>query len=163
MPRRKNPLNQGYDYKQKYCSRACQHKAMNKGGFIHHSGYRIIHVNGKKIAEHRYVMEQVLGRTLRPDETIHHVNGQRTDNRRENLELWSSRQPKGQRVEDKVKWAIELIKTYPEVSEQLGYEIRSVYEKDADDKQPNVYQNQPDGLQRSVACSNMQVTVRSER
>ena len=57
-------------------------------------------------------MEQQLGRPLLPDETVHHINGVRDDNRPENLELWSSSHPKGQRVEDKVEWAAEILKQY---------------------------------------------------
>jgi len=34
------------------------------------------------------------------------------DNRESNLELWSSSQPKGQRVEDKVAWAREILALY---------------------------------------------------
>lgn len=61
-------------------------------------GYHNITVNGKKYLEHRYVMEQQLRRPLWPDETVHHRNGQRSDNRPENLELWAKAQPAGQRV-----------------------------------------------------------------
>ena len=57
-------------------------------------------------------MEQHLGRPLLPEETVHHLNGQRSDNRIENFELWSSSQPSGQRVEDKVRWAQEIIRLY---------------------------------------------------
>ena len=57
-------------------------------------------------------MEQHLGRRLRRYEEVHHLNGDRSDNRLENLELWSTRQPKGQRVEDKVAWAKELLALY---------------------------------------------------
>lgn len=64
------------------------------------------------IPEHRFVMSEVLGRPLLGDETVHHINGQRDDNRPENLELWSSWQPRGQRVEDKVAFATELLRRY---------------------------------------------------
>lgn len=79
---------------------------------LNSSGYSQTWVDGKNLLVHRVVMEEVLGRPLLPDETVHHINGIRTDNRPENLELWSSRHPKGQRVEDKVAWAIDLLKLY---------------------------------------------------
>jgi hypothetical protein len=77
--------------------------------------YRPNHPNTTKygmIMEHRLVMEEMVGRLLEKHETVHHKNGNRLDNRPENLELWSVRQPKGQRVEDKVEYAVEILKQY---------------------------------------------------
>lgn len=72
---------------------------------VNKDGYVIKVVDGKQIMQHRDVMEQHLGRPLRQHENVHHKNGQRHDNRIENLELWSTAQPSGQRVEDKLAWA----------------------------------------------------------
>lgn len=111
-----NGKNMGFDKRAKYCSTDCQNKAQFTGGFIDKNGYRVFTRANKgsplQIYEHREVMEKILGRTLLSNETIHHKNGDRQDNRPENLELFNSRHPKGQRVRDKLQFAIELIKEY---------------------------------------------------
>jgi hypothetical protein len=74
--------------------------------------------------EHRLVMAEVLGRPLTDDETVHHRNGDRLDNRIENLELWTTAQPKGQRVIDKLELAYGLIARYdPDAGTALGLDL----------------------------------------
>lgn len=66
------------------------------------------------VLEHRVVMESIVGRHLLPGENVHHINGVRDDNRPENLELWVSSQPSGQRPADLVAWAHEILRRYDE-------------------------------------------------
>jgi hypothetical protein len=93
-----------------------KHYNWSGGRHLNSKGYVYINISpGKRIQEHRHVMQQHLGRPLTKDETVHHINGVRNDNRLENLELWSKSQPPGQRVEDKVKWAKEILSQYEPV------------------------------------------------
>lgn len=95
-------------------------------GCLTPQGYRIITVDGKTILEHRHVMQQVLGRPLRADEVVHHRDGQRARNTPDNLELWSKAHPPGQRVVDKIAWAINLLGEYPGLVQDAGYRLEKL-------------------------------------
>lgn len=86
---------------------------VDKAGYV--GIYEPTHPNANAtgyVLEHRKVMADHLGRALLRHESVHHKNGNRSDNRISNLELWSSSQPYGQRVADKVQWAREILALY---------------------------------------------------
>ena len=97
-------------------NRKYKHKDKVATGYGHITIYKPNHPRANKstgrILEHTLIMEQKLGRYLLPNENVHHINGIRDDNRTENLELWSTSQPCGQRVKDKIEWAKEILETY---------------------------------------------------
>lgn len=103
------------------------------------NGYKAMYMPGHPMAntagavlQHRIVMAEALGRNLLPQETVHHINGIRTDNRIENLELWASSHPPGQRVDQLVEWAVSLLKTY-----QPGLLAAVSADGDADSREGN--------------------------
>jgi hypothetical protein len=87
----------------RFCSRSCANKARGSKGHIDRHGYKVMPKGSRKapqIYEHRVIMEKMLGRKLTKTETVHHKNGDRLDNRPGNLEIWSSRHGRGQRLSD---------------------------------------------------------------
>jgi len=84
--------------KSVYCSKACRYNGMTgdnalgyvRGYYINDKGHKFIYKGGDRIAEHRLVASQYIGRDLRyDDEPILHINGINDDNRPENLYVCS--------------------------------------------------------------------------
>lgn len=82
---------------RRYCSRPCADKARGDAQRVANDEFKaryrqITTPDGRKMLEHRYVMELMLGRRLKRSEQVHHRNHDRLDNRPENLELVNSQE-----------------------------------------------------------------------
>lgn len=103
-----------------------KHSRWKGGRNITQSGYIEIYApehsmsNSKGyILEHRLVMANKIRRNLLDTETVHHKNGNRKDNRIDNLELWNSSHPSGQKVSDLIKHAQYILKTYTPIEKYV--------------------------------------------
>ncbi len=134
VARKRTPKTGQYNLQPKFCGRECASLAgkHNAGLPLHvkqRDGYILVCQGGRRakyVPQHRIVMERAIDRPLRKEETVHHKNGQRDDNRIENLELWNSRHGKGQRVSDKIEFCAGFLREYgydpmvPTVSEYIS-------------------------------------------
>ena len=93
-----------------------QHSRHWKGGRVKQHGYIQIYKGPRRkgksteyILEHRLIMEKILGRSLKPGESVHHKNGIKDDNRPENLHLF---------IKNK-NW-------HPQVCPKCGFELKVI-------------------------------------
>lgn len=117
-------------------------KAPNGAGHLDANGYVMVMDGGRKRGEHRVKMEQLLGHPLTRQQSVHHLSGNRSDNRTDgplrlingklrsgNLELWSSSQPAGQEIGPKLEWALEMLEEYaPYLTDEFDQRLRKVLE-----------------------------------
>lgn len=95
----------------KFCSHEC-YRPNGREGHTNKQGYKKVWDGDRLVLEHRLVMGNHLNRSLCAHEQVHHKNGDRSDNRLENLEVWVTSQPAGQRIEDLIKYAKEILAEY---------------------------------------------------
>lgn len=95
--------------RKKYCSQMCAAVASQKGWRKHSSGYMVRRRSGVLEVQHRVVMAEHIGRALLPSETVHHLNGDRADNRIENLELRNGHHGPGATAAEQITWMIESL------------------------------------------------------
>ena len=53
--------------------------------------YKAKKINGKKVDEHRLVMENHIGRKLFPTEVVHHIDRDKSNNKINNLMLFPTK------------------------------------------------------------------------
>lgn len=58
-----------------------------KGGHVNGQGYRVVYHKGKRIMEHKLIAEKKIGRELYSDEVVHHIDGNRSNNSEDNLQV----------------------------------------------------------------------------
>lgn len=92
--------------------------------------YKALKVKGKKIDEHRYIIEKYLGRELSEDEVVHHINGNKKDNRIENLQVMTRKEHSSIHSKGYVMPDSQKNKIRNALIGKPNYSCRSLTEKD---------------------------------
>lgn len=107
-----------------FCSHTC-YSANKRVGYINSHGYRAVTIGGKEFLKHRLVAEKSLGRKILSSEDVHHINGNKLDNRPENLEVITKREHTIEHFP--LSWDFEAAKalkaeglTYKQIGDRLG-------------------------------------------
>lgn len=125
-------------YARSFCSTSCSladQKANRVGCVSKSTGYRQLSVECRTVLEHRLVMERHLGRPLRAEEVVHHINGNRSDNRVENLRVIENSSTH-MREHGLERWdtdeAVRLRNaglTYKDIGKLLGASPQTIYKR----------------------------------
>jgi hypothetical protein len=105
--------------------RESRHARAGKGGYIQlglapdDPFVEMSRGKDRSVLEHRLVMAEHLGRPLTRDEEVHHLNGIKTDNRLENLELWTRTHPTGSRIKDRFEYCVDFIERYAKEIDEI--------------------------------------------
>jgi hypothetical protein len=75
--------------RRKYCSYECYWDSLKRKYPKDKREYIGKRINGVRVRLHRHIMEEKIGRKLKRNEIVHHINGDKHDNRIENLEIIS--------------------------------------------------------------------------
>ena len=108
-----------------------------KGGTTYIRGYKLLyspdhphHNKQRRVLEHRLVVEQREGRYLKPEEVVHHIDGDITNNSPNNLEIFET---------NGVHRAYEILGRIKKISKKEKLRLLAVVENIPEHSQPQIH------------------------